>query len=60
MLRVDTVFFVIPIIFYIVVAAARLDLGVLRRAGWLFDMGNSADRSWYEFYTYFGEFSRYL
>lgn len=46
-------FFVIPIIFYIVVAAARLDLGVLRQAGWLFDMGNSADRSWYEFYTYF-------
>jgi hypothetical protein len=45
----------IPVAFYIVVAAAQLDLGVLRRAGWLFDMGNSADRSWYEFYTYFGE-----
>jgi hypothetical protein len=46
---------VIPIIFYIVVAAARLDLGALRQAGWLFDMGNSADSAWYEFYTYFGE-----
>ena len=47
-------FIVIPMIFYIVVAAAQLDLGVLQQAGWLFDMGNSADRSWYEFYTYYG------
>jgi SulP family sulfate permease len=46
-------FIVIPMIFYIVVAAAQLDLGVLQQAGWLFDMGNSADRSWYEFYTYY-------
>jgi SulP family sulfate permease len=46
-------FIVIPLVFYIVVAAAQLDLGVLRQTGWLFDMGNSADRSWYEFYTYY-------
>ena len=32
----------------------QLNLNVLRQAGWLFDMGNSADRSWYEFYTYYG------
>ncbi|KAA1470874.1 hypothetical protein DENSPDRAFT_775282 [Dentipellis sp. KUC8613] len=45
-------FIVIPIIFYIVVAAARLDLHTLRREGWLFDVAASQD-SWYEFYTYF-------
>jgi SulP family sulfate permease len=42
-------------VFYIVVAAAQLDLGVLRETGWLFDMGNSGNRSWYEFYTYYGQ-----
>ena len=47
----------IPIIFYIVVAAAQMDLAVLRQSGWLFDMGNSTDRSWYEFYMYYGELS---
>jgi SulP family sulfate permease len=46
-------FIVIPMVFYIVVAAAQLDLGVLRQTGWLFDMGNSGKRSWYEFYTYY-------
>ncbi|KAF8197043.1 sulfate transporter family-domain-containing protein [Pholiota molesta] len=46
-------FIIIPIIFYIVVFAARLDLGDLRRAGWLFDMSSSAEEPWYTFYNYF-------
>lgn len=49
-------FLIIGLIFYIVVAAAHLNLGSLRTDGWLFDMGNSADESWYEFYKYYGEF----
>ncbi|KAG1897802.1 sulfate transporter family-domain-containing protein [Suillus fuscotomentosus] len=48
-------FMIIPIVFYVVVAAARLDLGALRRDGWLFDMaegtGGGEDR-WYGFYSY--------
>ncbi|KII84805.1 hypothetical protein PLICRDRAFT_342187 [Plicaturopsis crispa FD-325 SS-3] len=47
-------FLVIPVVFYIVVAAAGLDLAHLRTAGWLFDMGDSSeDEKWYTFYTYF-------
>ncbi|KAJ3491948.1 hypothetical protein NLJ89_g11288 [Agrocybe chaxingu] len=46
-------FIVIPIVFYIVVAAARLDMGVLRREGWVFDMGASAREPWYKFYSYY-------
>lgn len=45
-------FLTIPIIFYIVVAAAHLDLGTLRREGWLFDMGTSRE-PWYQFYKLF-------
>lgn len=52
--RVTLDFIVIPMIFYIVVAAAQLDLGMLTQKGWLFDMGDSADESWYEFYHYYG------
>lgn len=48
-------FMIIPVVFYVVVAAARLDLGALRRDGWLFDMaegtGGGEDR-WYGFYSY--------
>lgn len=46
-------FIAIPIIFYIIVAAARLDLGKLREAGWLFDM-ETADDPWWKFYTFYG------
>ncbi|KZP23932.1 hypothetical protein FIBSPDRAFT_736539 [Athelia psychrophila] len=46
-------FLVIPVVFYIVVAAARLDIPTLRATGWLFDLGDSADEKWYEFYSYF-------
>ncbi|KAF7986880.1 hypothetical protein HWV62_12628 [Athelia sp. TMB] len=46
-------FLVIPIIFYIVVAAAGLDLDTLRKTGWLFNMGDSGDEKWYDFYSYY-------
>ncbi|KAF9443821.1 sulfate anion transporter [Macrolepiota fuliginosa MF-IS2] len=46
-------FMAIPIIFYIIVAAAGLPLGDLRREGWLFDSGSASQVHWYEFYTYF-------
>jgi len=32
-----------------------LDLGVLRKEGWVFDMGVSEQESWYKFYSFFGE-----
>lgn len=49
-------FLVIPTIFYIVVAAAQLDLNVLRRDGWLFESAQEVGGvdSWYTFYTYYG------
>ncbi|KAF9240839.1 sulfate transporter family-domain-containing protein [Melanogaster broomeanus] len=48
-------FLIIPIIFYIVVAAAQLDLDVLRREGWLFEAAQSTGGvdKWYAFYTYY-------
>ena len=46
-------FCIIPAVFYIVVAAARIDLGHLREAGWLFDMGTSRE-PWWHFYTLYG------
>ncbi|KAF8551076.1 hypothetical protein OG21DRAFT_1418614 [Imleria badia] len=48
-------FLVIPIIFYIVVAAAQLDLDTLRRDGWLFETAREVGGvdSWYAFYTYY-------
>ncbi|TBU22279.1 sulfate transporter family-domain-containing protein [Dichomitus squalens] len=45
-------FCIIPAVFYIVVAAARINLGDLREAGWLFDNGTSREPWWY-FYTLF-------
>ncbi|KJA17340.1 hypothetical protein HYPSUDRAFT_1023378 [Hypholoma sublateritium FD-334 SS-4] len=46
-------FLIIPVVFYVVVFAAGIDLGGLRRSGWLFDMGASAQEPWYKFYTYY-------
>ncbi|KAI0727658.1 sulfate transporter family-domain-containing protein [Fomitopsis betulina] len=43
-------FLMVPVVFYIVVAAAHIDLGVLREKGWLFDMGTSRE-PWYHFYS---------
>ncbi|CCL98492.1 uncharacterized protein FIBRA_00490 [Fibroporia radiculosa] len=45
-------FLIIPVVFYIVVAAARLNLGTLRQEGWLFNMGASHE-PWYQFYRLF-------
>ncbi|KAI0065142.1 hypothetical protein BV25DRAFT_1799226 [Artomyces pyxidatus] len=47
-----THFIIIPILFYIVVLSARLDLPTLRHEGWLFDVAAS-EESWYNFYSYF-------
>jgi len=45
-------FFIIPIIFYIVVAFDRLDMTYLRENGWIFDVGQNT-QAWWKFYTYF-------
>ncbi|KAK7036773.1 hypothetical protein VNI00_011439 [Paramarasmius palmivorus] len=46
-------FVIIPMAFYIVVAAAQLNLNDLRRAGWLFDVGSGGGQEeWYKSYTY--------
>ncbi|OBZ73456.1 Uncharacterized protein C24H6.11c [Grifola frondosa] len=34
------------------IRSARLDLGMLRRDGWLFDMGTTRE-PWYQFYSYY-------
>ncbi|KAF7416286.1 hypothetical protein PC9H_002551 [Pleurotus ostreatus] len=44
-------FITIPILFYVVVAAGQLDLGALRRDGWLFNIATE-HVAWYKFYTY--------
>jgi SulP family sulfate permease len=49
---------IIPVVFYIVVLGAGLDLDTLRRDGWLFEVARSEEK-WYRFYTYFGAFHRY-
>ena len=51
-------FLVIPIVFYVVVAAAQLNLDTLRRDGWLFETAREVGGvdSWYAFYTYYGGF----
>ncbi len=43
-------FFVIPIIFYIVIAIGRWDLATLRDNGWIFDVGGNS-QAWWKFYT---------
>ncbi|KAL1742153.1 sulfate transporter family-domain-containing protein [Schizophyllum fasciatum] len=45
-------FVLIPAIFYVVVLSAKLDLGELRDAGWLFDVGGGEGK-WYTFYEFF-------
>ncbi|KAK7681788.1 hypothetical protein QCA50_015135 [Cerrena zonata] len=45
-------FIIIPIIFYIVVVAASLNLSSLRDKGWLFIIDTSDD-PWYKFYSYY-------
>jgi SulP family sulfate permease len=45
-------FFMIPIVFYIVVAIGRWDMATLRENNWVLDVGTKA-RPWYTFYTLF-------
>ena len=45
-------FFLIPCIFYIVVAIGGWDLDYLRHTGWIFDVGGQA-QPWWQFYTHF-------
>ena len=49
----DLDFIIIPLVFYIVVATAGLNIEDLRRSGWIFDMSGAAREPWYNFYTYF-------
>ncbi|KAF8896905.1 sulfate anion transporter [Gymnopilus junonius] len=46
-------FIFIPVVFYVVVFAAGLDLEGLRKTGWIFDMGAAAHEPWYKFWSYF-------
>ena len=48
-------FLIIPAVFYVVILIAGLDLDVLRRERWLFQVARSEEK-WYQFYTYFGRF----
>ncbi|OJA08461.1 hypothetical protein AZE42_05050 [Rhizopogon vesiculosus] len=51
-------FMIIPAVFYVVVAAAQLDLNALRKDGWLFNSTEGAggvEDKWYGFYSYLGE-----
>lgn len=43
----------IPVLFYIIVLSAGIDLSSLRTSGWLFDMGSSSESRWYEFYMHY-------
>ncbi|KAJ7747683.1 sulfate transporter family-domain-containing protein [Mycena maculata] len=47
-------FLTIPVVFYIVVAAAQLNIADLRESGWIFDMAaGGKQESWYKFYQYY-------
>ncbi|KAK4687198.1 sulfate permease, SulP family, partial [Tremellales sp. Uapishka_1] len=43
-------FFIIPVIFYIIVAIGGWDFQLLRDSGWVFDVGR-ATQPWWKFYT---------
>ena len=47
-------FFIIPVVFYIVVAIGRWDMATLRENNWVLDVGKQS-RPWYTFYTLFGQ-----
>ncbi|KAG6333879.1 hypothetical protein ID866_5208 [Astraeus odoratus] len=49
-------FLIIPTVFYVIVAAAGLDLHVLRKDGWLFESAQGTaglEDKWYGFYSYY-------
>lgn len=45
-------FFIIPVIFYIVVAIGGWSFETLRASGWVFDVGSNT-QAWWKFYTEF-------
>ncbi|WVQ82197.1 hypothetical protein IAT38_004325 [Cryptococcus sp. DSM 104549] len=45
-------FFVIPLVFYAIVAIGGWDLEHLRKTGWVFDVGTNT-QAWWKFYTLF-------
>lgn len=47
-------FFLIPLVFYIVVAIGRWPLNELRQQNWILNPGTQS-KPWWTFYTYFGE-----
>ncbi|KAI0300605.1 sulfate transporter family-domain-containing protein [Multifurca ochricompacta] len=51
-LILPTYFLIIPIVFYLVILTAGVDLVTLRKEGWLFEVARS-EETWYRFYTYF-------
>ncbi|KAH9165177.1 sulfate transporter family-domain-containing protein [Lactarius sanguifluus] len=51
-LILPTYFLIIPALFYVVVLSAGLDLDLLRRERWLFQVARSEEK-WFQFYTYF-------
>lgn len=56
-------FLIIPIAFYVVVAAAGLNLDQLRKEGWLFESAQGTgglEDKWYGFYSYYGVYARQL
>jgi len=53
-------FLIIPVAFYVIVAAASLNLDNLRKEGWLFESAQGTGEKWYEFYSYYGEYTARL
>ncbi|KAK4058034.1 hypothetical protein OIO90_000773 [Microbotryomycetes sp. JL221] len=49
-------FIAIPVVFYAIAAAARIDIETLRQHGWVFEV-NGVDSTWYEYWTLF-DFSK--
>lgn len=49
-------FVLVPVVFYLIVLAARINISTLRSGGWVFDIQDGEDSHWYEFYQWLREF----
>jgi SulP family sulfate permease len=49
----------IPVVFYIVVFAARIPMSTLRDQGWIFDMAG-VDTPFYEYFKLYGKAAHFL
>jgi SulP family sulfate permease len=47
-------FILVPLVFYVTVAALGSNLETLRQDGWVFDV-KGVDTPWYQYFYYFGE-----